>query len=1651
VGYLRYTQAITPVYTGLAALRNFVSEGDSITAVSGWAYWGAYTSLPGYTSKFNQATSGYTLRDIAARAATLDARIVPGAHNVMTLLIGANGLGDTTTYPSVNTWIAEMKTYCDARRAAGWFLVIATVLPQGFGSGVNEHNVRRNIVNPELRLWTTSGSIQPGKHADMILNFDADPIMGVDNSKGLYPTYWGDDVHPSTLGYQRMQNLGLVTVAGASAVDLAKTPPSSVTRLLTLTPKREVGTVYLSRLAVWPDCEWTLQAGSDVGFSITSSFVIAQTTGPMLTHPAGTIGSYVANLRGVDAFGNIYTATLTLSVTAIDAQANIAPNDGHFDSYFMPKISFPGEDTDPFTYGIEEISGNAAFALQVTGSIGYPQKAIGKAVGPVAGALYECSFVGWKNGVGASNLVLTGGDIFIITPTPSTTPVTVQGTFTQASASDYDVSVSVYSATPTAGEKGWWDDIEIRRVLGPVISAPVFNVTGDTTATVGATTAGTTGTMYAVLTPTITRPTKAQIKAGQNASGGAAVWAGSLSITGTGAKTFNASGLSAGTKYHAHVVHETAAGYSNTLWATGTTTGVAGTGHNGKKTQVNMEFLNEGGDYPWLNAMKTATNWGFASGISYAGPTPDILDADGYLISMAGTAASGIKTGFRVPSQAQRPGAWIIKWDGDTLAGSTGVNSGSANANVVFHAISAITQSGTIQTFTLTTPPTHMRAGQPIALSNIAGGTWGGLSFNNWRVLDVNVGTNSFRVNSGTTFTGTLDPLTNARATFTDSTIVANTGVAGGLNGSGRLVVQPVATNGGADGFDMGCGIRSIQSPTNYPHNIRICHQDDEAALDAGGEFTPLFLSKMANFGVLRFLDWQQTNGGNASTWNTRKVRSNASYNAAMYVPTFYAGETTTLSGATYTVAAPAINSATGAAWSGVTDKTTIHVRFTKNSRPTSTFTGSAAFNSGIGQWEITVNSGLTGFIAIGQTLTVAGRATNSDCKITGGSGSVWQLSQAPEGGAATSLSMTTRQDFRTHTAAFTSGFPDISIPNNVYQAGDPILFYNTVMPPNVTANQIYYVVSAVNGSTGTIRISASPSLTPTITPNGSNTGTGSSIVLYLNAPGTSANPKRILSEYANEVSDYTNSYPVADSYRDVATLFYDATLNAWIKHGGDKAIGSCGIVNGVPIECMFALAWGLGAHPWVVSPPRAMDPMTDWWPNVMLYDKTNRPAWAKMRIEPPNELWNTATGFYAAPYAKAKATAYNAVDPVNWAVGDFYNWYGKVVSTLGQMAYQIYGAGNLDVTYQVMCGVQTAGDVDNNLPRFRATSYVGAGTVQAPLTGAWGTVTFAAVPGTPWSGAPAATKYVSHLAVATYYTSNAYDGRGGGGPQTLASLSTEFGGIQFVGTDIVAGVLHPEGGTGLTTGMTIFLPLGLGTATTVSGSDGAGWTLSNLSLNVASRQTYLAAKTSGLSAADKMADSVIDTVVDATIESNGTSFTVHSIISGQTVGAGLQIYGGSVAFPTGPEIASGTYPNFTLSSARTPQRANFSVGLSFSLTGDIRKWQIWGQWANSNFGITKISAYEGGMSNDFGDVYAQTILKARAKHAPSVQGYATQMFDNFRGLGAFPYPAGMTGEYPSNFLMTGPYPTGGAWSMLDDIYQNPTSPQWNAIVAYNL
>ena len=974
-------------------------------------------------------------------------------------------------------------------------------------------------------------------------------------------------------------------------------------------------------------------------------------------------------------------------------------------------------------------------------------------------------------------------------------------------------------------------------------------------------------------------------------------------------------------------------------------------GHNGKKLQTNLNDMQTAGDYAFLNVLKSGQTWGL--GATGSAPiTPDMLDSNGYLTTMAGNASGGIFTTLFIPSQQNKPGAWIYKWDGNGTVTSRG------DCTAVFYTISSVTQSSGIQTINLSSSPVEMAAGQPITLTGI-GGTWAGLS-NTWTVLDVNKAGNSFRVNTGNTYSSSAT-LTSAKATFTTTTTVAN---GTGLNGSGRYAVNYNSLVGGGNHVSSGCYIQNIQSSVDYPHNIRLVHVNDEAALDAGGIFTPLFLSTLANFGALRFLNWQQTtsNESNITNWYTRKPVSYVSYEADDRRANLYAGATTSLTGRTYAASAPAINSATGAAWAGLTDKSTIHVLIAQ------------------GSWT-----------SYPVTLTVSGN--------------------------------------------------NIAIPGHTYINGDQVAFFDinsqTCCPANITGQIYYYVRNSVAGTS--IQISAT-SAGAIITPSGNfiNNPTSSG-ALYLNVGGTGA--KLLMTNYSNIIGNPQQSYqwPTPGTYASLSTVHYDSTLDAYMMQGGSNATGSAGILNLCPYEVQLALCTAVGAHPHWVTPIWGADPMTDLMPSMMKYAKDNAPAWMIPRYEPPNETWNNR--FVPYSVASHKAIAYG------WG-NNFHAVYGKVLSALGQAAATVYGGkANLGTTYAILGGVQTsadAGDLNNFLENFSSSSYIGT-IPQSPLTGSWGTITFSAT-----AGVAEAHRWTSHIVVANYITSNVY--YAADGPQTRTALAAAFHGSQVTAT-IAAGVMTVAGlGAGevgnLTVGATIFgpgVPAGVTITSLGTGTGGAGTYNLSQNFSIAYSQTYTAGV--DLTAPLAIADSLHDTIVNATI--TGANFVVNSLVSGTTVPTGIKVCGGTIARNSGVYITGGTYPNYTLNSSPGNQTASFSIGL-FSIENTADIYLKWATWANTNFGIKKITAYEGGYSNDYGPMgTAFDLTSQHSKRAPNLQTYTTQNYDNFRGIGSISYPVGVTAEFPSAYLVTGAYGASSAWSVLDDIYQTSTSAQWSAILAY--
>lgn len=228
-----------------------------------------------------------------------------------------------------------------------------------------------------------------------------------------------------------------------------------------------------------------------------------------------------------------------------------------------------------------------------------------------------------------------------------------------------------------------------------------------------------------------------------------------------------------------------------------------------------------------------------------------------------------------------------------------------------------------------------------------------------------------------------------------------------------------------------------------------------------------------------------------------------------------------------------------------------------------------------------------------------------------------------------------------------------------------------------------------------------------TIVFNASATQSG---MCSLNVNGTG--DINLLSQSASALSVAGNSYPIGGDFHSMATCMYDATLNAWLKLGGDAASNSQGIVNGVPPEVMVQLCAEVGAHPYFISPPFAVDPMTDYHTHLATFVK-NYSSWMIPRFEGCNELWNTL--FNQTGYANAKTAAY--ISGAGWAGGSsFHDWQGKTISTIGQAVNAIYGGAVNGTKYQVLCGVQTAtfvstGAANGSSPRLASTQYLAQST----------------------------------------------------------------------------------------------------------------------------------------------------------------------------------------------------------------------------------------------------------------------------------------------------------------------------------------------------
>jgi lysophospholipase L1-like esterase len=186
--------ALTTAMAGLGqqvATGQIVFDGNSMTGGSSTYPATVMPTFPSMTST-NVGVPGQTTPDMLSDAVTQVDPLYNGtlANNVLVCWEGTNDLKLGATAASA---YSSLVTYCSNRRAAGYKVVIVTLLPRNDGGTPGTFEADRQTVNTNIRAnWTT--------FADALADVAAIGAIG-DFGDSNNATYYQDNVHMTALGY----------------------------------------------------------------------------------------------------------------------------------------------------------------------------------------------------------------------------------------------------------------------------------------------------------------------------------------------------------------------------------------------------------------------------------------------------------------------------------------------------------------------------------------------------------------------------------------------------------------------------------------------------------------------------------------------------------------------------------------------------------------------------------------------------------------------------------------------------------------------------------------------------------------------------------------------------------------------------------------------------------------------------------------------------------------------------------------------------------------------------------------------------------------------------------------------------------------------------------------------------------------------------------------------------------------------------------------------------------------------------------------------------------------------------------------------------------------------------------------------------------
>lgn len=190
-----------------------------------------------------------------------------------------------------------------------------------------------------------------------------------------------------------------------------------------------------------------------------------------------------------------------------------------------------------------------------------------------------------------------------------------------------------------------------------------------------------------------------------------------------------------------------------------------------------------------------------------------------------------------------------------------------------------------------------------------------------------------------------------------------------------------------------------------------------------------------------------------------------------------------------------------------------------------------------------------------------------------------------------------------------------------------------------------------------------------------------------------------------------------------VGTATFDATLRGWlISAGGANGFNYGTLSCGVPPQAFSKIAHELGMNVWAVEPIMASDPATDYMQRYAYYVHDFFPSMIPT-FEAINENWNIGTWPWS--YSENKQFVYCELDPAAWGpspcagaslIGN-NNFYGKILSVLGQAVSKAYG--NDRTKYRVAAGLFTIAatfDLPDAAHRLTSDAYLKQDTAKIPI-----------------------------------------------------------------------------------------------------------------------------------------------------------------------------------------------------------------------------------------------------------------------------------------------------------------------------------------------